>query len=371
MSRLSFLWRLELVRLLRMGEVYRYLLLPTLFAVPMVVALVTLYQGLIHHRPVVTLPADLPSELPLADELERQGLDWRVMRALGEPMEGSADAVVVGWWTGDGIQAVHPELEAATPWRWRLDVRATDPAIRQPLGRAIRQAGNRVLEEEVVLAGGEPDAQLWFARVRLEGWPGDGPWYQAPGLWVAYAIFVLGTLAYQLLVVPGVADRRAGVLESLLATPTPVHQVLLARVLAVLALQAMAVSLLVASLYLFTWGLLGQVLDAPSPAAVVAAVVGVLLVDCLYLAVGMAAPSLKTATNAGTAVMLLVVALLLAGAFGRLPFWLPLAGLARARGGFQTGVASGVSLLAAGLLLVLLSWGMRRLATLEPVGGGP
>jgi hypothetical protein len=326
---LLVLTRMELARLFRTEQVYAYLLLPALLILPAAVFGTVLVTSASGPAGKIALCADLPPELDLARHLRDAHLDVVVLpdpRAAWEARR--VDAAIVAWHEGSGIGAADP-VEPSTRDRWRLDLLVDDEVLAANIRGAVDDAGEAVVSDWVALAGGAPahvvdvvdlvtidhpdrDATLPFDPLRA-------------GL--AYGVCVLGFIGFFFLTLPSVADRRDGVTETLRALPISPTRLVWARVLALVALQALTAALLLVNGVL----LLAQVSGSFGFGGLWGYVPGVLAVlvaiDALYATLGILAPSARMANNLSSLVMTSSTGLLVWGAVGAPPVWVPLAGL--------------------------------------------
>ncbi|MCK6502260.1 ABC transporter permease [Myxococcota bacterium] len=330
MRALWTLLRLEVRRLSRTAQVYTFVLLPALLLLPVGVFLGVTVVSLDQPDPVA-VPAHLPAELPLAWALSREDL---APRPVEDPaaawLSGEVDAAVIAVERREGLAAGNPALEGVDPAAWVVRVLATDDEAQARLEAAVERAGDDVLTDLVVLAGGDLERDLEVAHVEVLDVEEPPVFPVEAGLW-AYAVFLVSLVGFFMLALAGVADRNEGVTEALLVTPARAWQVLLARLLATLGLQVVACLLFVGNVVL----LLAQV-EGPhqdllrGPAQVASLVTASALCDALYLMVGTWSPNAKAANNLGGLVMTGILGLLGLGVADLAPAWLPLAGVAAA-----------------------------------------
>lgn len=343
---------LELRRLARTSQVYSYILLPALLLLPTGVFAGVVALSL-RSPPSVAVPAALPAELPLAHALERQGL---AVVPTADPqaawLAGEVDAAVVAVVRGEGLAGAHPRLERADPAAWTVRFLAVDAALEGKVEEAVERAGDEVLADLVVLAGGDPERDMWLAGIETLPLPEAPPFSIQRALW-AYLVFVVSLVGFFLLALAGVADRNEGITESLLAAPVRARDLLLARLLATLGLQALAGLLIAANVVLLlstVEGVHKQLVTGP--ATLLSLVGAAAFCDALYLLVGTWTPSAKAANNVGGAVMMGMIGLLGAGVGTAAPAWVPLAGGAAASTGVDHALA-GSTCLGLALMLVL------------------
>lgn len=350
MRALWTLLRLELRRLSRTAQVYTFVLLPALLLLPVGVFLGVAAVSMAQPDPIA-VPRDLPAELPLTWALE--GEDLRVVPAQDPGaawLAGEVDAAVLEVQRREGLGGRPAGLETADPATWVVRVVTTDQALHDRLAAAVARAGDEVLTDLVVLSGGDPRTDLELARVVVL--PVEEPEaFPLVRSVRAYGVFLVSLVGFFMLALAGVADRNEGVTESLLATPARGWQVLTARLLATLGLQALASLLLVGNVLLLLANIDGphqELLRGPAQAAGLLAAAA--LCDALYLLVGTWSPSAKAANNAGGLVMTAVIGLLALGVADLAPAWLPLAGV----GAAQTGAEHLQAALASALLAALI-----------------
>lgn len=353
MSAFIVLLRMELRRLFRTEEVFLYALLPALLGLPALGFTGVLAASFLGQEGVVALPPDLPAELDLPDRLAER--DFQVIvRAdpRGAWERGEVDVAVVAWRLGPGIGASRREEERA---RWELDLVADDADAAREVERAAEDAGSDVLADLVALAGGDPAEVLDFADVQTvtAGDALDLPFAPRPAA-VAYGLFMLGLVGFFFLTLPAVADRREGVTEALRVLPVPPTAMLWARLGALLVVQGLVGALLVVNLVLlFAPFARGEMVDVPGLADLPGAIAGVVLVDALYVAVGVLSPTARTANNTSSITMTIQLVALGAGLFASPPAWVPMAGLLVAQGLSERVVAVIATLLPAVLIVEL------------------
>lgn len=354
--------RLEALRLLRTRETWSFFLVPAMVAVPLTLLVATMVASMLRGHAVVALPADTPEDLlpALVDALADADLDAVVAADPAAAREaGEADAAVLAWEPGEGIAAARDFAETAAPWRWRA-VAVGPEEIRGAVEQALRVAGNAPLEHWIAVEGADPEAVLRPARVASLGIPAEGG-HLRPAFVMAYALFVLGATAYFLLTFSIVADRADGTAEALAATPLRRLAWLVARIL-VLELLELAGAVVVVG-----WALVLVGVAPPAAASLgwLARLASALfVVQVPYAAIGLAAPSVKTAYNLGSLPALATLALLPASR-SPLPPWVPVAGALHAGGVGPTLVAVAVDL-AVGLAALVL---VDRLVSPHTVAG--
>lgn len=329
MIELFLLVRMELLRLLRTGQVYGYLFLPALLLLPLGVFVGVMLVSARGEVGTVAVPPDLPPELDLERHLREARLevvvradpraDWEARRV---------DAAIVGWRDGAGIGEA-TSLEVASQQRWRLDLVVDQREVRDQVRDAAESAGGDVAADWVALAGGSPDHDIdVVSLVTLDHPDRDRPLPFDPvrGA-LAYIVFMLGLVAFFFLSLPSVVDRREGVTETLRALPISPTRLVWARILALVVVQVIAAGLFAANVLL----LLAQVdLELGLASAwvhVPGVFAAVLAVDALYGVLGVLAPSARLANNLSSTVMTATTVLLVWGTTGDPPAWIPLAGV--------------------------------------------
>lgn len=347
--------RAESLRLLRTREIYTYLLLPALLAVPVGLAGAALARTLTEAAPRVAVGADVPPELEIAAELEsRKILAISVADPEAALAAGEVDAALVRWVAGDGVGAALGP--GPVRWRWRADLLGGDVTLQDELRAAVEDAGDQALDGWVRIAGGDPARDLWVAEVRalpvkqvdLEGRIGR--------FLVAYSVFVLGLVGVMTVVGFTAAERAEGVLESLTCTAAPAWIWLVVRVLLVTALQGLAATALLSSVSLVALSA-EVVLPWPSWFAL-RLVVALFTTNMLFLLLGVVAPSVRLALGAGSYVLLAAGLVLGWGVFDA-PVAVPLAGLVAATDLPELALAVGSALSLSGLILVATVFAQR------------
>jgi hypothetical protein len=351
---LGALTLMETRRFVRTPGVVRYLLVPAWLVMPaaLVAYVALMTYGAFEIR--VAIPASAPPELGLAEHIAGVKL---VPFPVADPAAafegGEVQAAVLSIDEGDGIYGSRAFEANNTAYRYKLTAVALDNRVRKALERGLRAADAAALEALVSASGGVPAEDLWVGVVELalEGDDREGATdsFRASYL-AAYLLWLLGLIGYLLLVSGPVADRAAGVVESLLVAPVHPTAYVLARVLAVTGIQAAAASLLFGSAYLLASGWVDIV---PSGGQVAALAAGAVLLNTVYFAVGSVSSSMKVASNAaGTMWLLTTLGFVLTVALD-LPSFIPLIGLVAAQTPAQWWL-SAVASIAATLLLVWL-----------------
>ncbi len=349
---LAVLTRVELLRLLRTREVHLFLLLPALFGVPLLAAVILMVSSWSGGSVAIALPLDLPEELQVQESLEH-GLVRVVItdEPGGAYASGEVDAAVVGWVKGDGAGA-----PAGTDFETRLLAVGHNARAREALREGVRRANRVYVEERVMASGGASIGDLfhlWWKTVPLEGPPPSQGRLQVLAL--GYVAFLLGLVSYQVVPISLVSDRLQGIAESFGATPVSRAVLLVSRLVAITLVELLAVALLL----LGAWGLLSSSVDVPVPdvEGVARAVAALAFINALYLLPGVRARSAREALNLSSIVLLTTGGLLVGGVLG-LPAWVPLSGVATAAPGVEgwTAAAStGAGALVALVLAVMLT----------------
>ena len=347
----AVLTRAELLRLLRTEEVWRYLLLPALLIVPVMVFGGVMVMSLRGASARVAVPPDLPEELGLMQALEAENLEVVV---LDDPAAawaaGEVDGAIVEVRDGDGIAGAG-FADRAVRARWQVALVADTRAVEGKLRDAAEHAGHEVLADIVALAGGDPERDLEVARVDVHDVPVPWPVNPTRGL-VAYGVFALGSVAFFFLSLPVVADRREGVTEVLRVLPVPPTAALWARLFAQLALQLVAAALVAGNVVLLVAPLLrGDLFAAPGLADLPGFVACVVLVNALHVAVGVYAPNAKVANSASGTAAFTTLGLIGLGLLGAPPAWVPLAGILAANTPLDAAIGVVVTLAAAAAVL--------------------
>lgn len=353
------LLRMELMRLSRTSQTYTTVILPALLLLPTAVFVGLVVLSLENTR-TVAMPDPLADDLSLAgswSEALRDALEDAGLRVVQTPdpdgawQAGEVDAAILSVRAGDGLDRAHPKLELASQDAIEITVEAVDPDLQDRVSNAVHAAGQTLLAEWVIAAGGEPERDLVVARTTVLDFPRPPPFSKQRAAW-AYVVFVVSMVGFFFCSLTGVADRNEGVTETLLATPVRATSLLTARMGAVLVLQLIACLLLVANVVLLARGM-GRTLPLPplAPGMVLSLLGGTALCDAIYLLVGTWSPNAKAANNIGGAAMLGVIALLALGVLADAPAWLPLAGIGAARTGMDHAIA-GLSCALATVLVV-------------------
>jgi len=345
MRALGVLVRVELLRLLRTREVHLFLLLPALLGVPLVAAIALVVSSWAGGSVAVAVPADLPAHLHLHESLVQEQVRVVVTEDPGEAYaQGRVDVAVLGWLEGDGVGG-----RAGTAYETRFVAVGHQERAREALRGAVRRTNRKHVEERMVATGADPELfHLWWSTVPVEGPSGPGGRFHAAV--AAYLAFLLGLVSYQVVPIGVVSDRLEGIAEAFGATPAPRTALLLSRLIAVTAVELLALGLLLVS----AWALLSSLADVPlpTPEALARAVAALALINALYLLPGVRARSAREALNLSSVTLLATGALLGGGLMG-LPAWVPLAGVASAAAGPEGWVAVGATGLAAVVVLAL------------------
>ncbi len=347
---------MELRRLFRSQEVYRYCLIPATFGMSVVMAVsVLIASALVDPTRTVAVPLDLPDELPLEEALRFK--EFEVVRAADPEAlldAGEVDAAISGWTDGDGIDAAR-DVGYATPWRWLVTGRARERRDHRLLERAAEYAADWAMEERVAIAGGDPDEVLAPATIKLvevDEEPVRSTGVRTAAYNRAFPLFILISLAFFLHATGGLGDRNSGVTESLLTTPADTTSVLLARVLSTMVIQVVAIGLILGNMTVF----LGMWVFAEDAAAGFEAVLTagstLFLADALLLAATLFAPTVKAAMNWGGFALGGLILAMFPGIMAEVPGWIPVCGGLHATGGWAWLVAGEHLLLGAGTLLL-------------------
>lgn len=350
---LAVLTRVELLRLVRTDEVWRYLLLPALLLLPVLLFTAVLVTSLLGSAGKVAVPHALPPQLDLPWYLEDEDLTLVPSDdPYGAWERGEVDGAVVLVAPGDGVAGARA-LEVATPERWTVRIVASTRKVERRLERAAEDAAREELADIVALAGGDPARDLDVADIDVLDVPTALPVDPARGL-VAYAVFGLGSIAFFFLSLPVVADRREGVTEAYRALPIPPTATLWARLLALLVLQLLAGGLLVGNGALLLAPLVrGEIPGLPKLADLPGLVAATVFVNALHVAVGVYAPNAKAANNASGFAVFIGIGLLVWGLLGAPPAWVPVAGLLAAVEPVHRAVGVLTTLLASAAVLVV------------------
>lgn len=365
------LWA-EGLRTLRTREVYAYLLLPALLAVPLLIAGSALIWSL-QEAPLVALPAEAEvagfSLTELSTALEAQKVRSVALADPGAALrEKEAEAAVIAVAPGPGNRgaAAGEEPVEATPRarapdpRWTLRV-AGDTALIPKIRRAATQVGDASLSTRVREAGGDPAADLWVAGIAQLPAENVDRNIRISRMIVAYLVFAVGLFGVMMVVGSITAERTEGLMESLAATASPPALWLLARLLSVTLLQCLAVTALFVSVNLVLGGN-GAALPWPDwlGLRVFAALA---LLNSLFLVIAMVAADARMGISAG-AYALMGAGLLLGWGTLDAPDWVPLAGLIHAS---ALPALAGATLCSAAIFVLLftiatqiLSWKLRQ-----------
>lgn len=354
--------QMEALRLSRTDEVYRYLLLPSLLGIP--VLLFGVVEALSIQGPAATVavPSTLPPELDVTAALEARNVQ---VFPEADPQAawaaGRVDGAVVTVEDAAGIGGARG-IEHAERERWRVSLVADDLQVRGLLVDAVDDAAGDWLDDIVSLAGGDPGPTLDVVDLDVLAAPraDDAPIDLARAI-PAYCVGMIGLMGFYFLALPAVADRSEGVTETLRALPVSIRSLLWGRLGAMLVLQAAAALLVSANVLLLLANVLGNAgvggLHLADVAGWGAAVV---LIDAVYVAVGAISATAKTANNTSAVAMLAQYAILALGVFRKPPAWVPLAGVFVAHNAVDRVVAVVACLVPAALLLALVGRQVER-----------
>lgn len=350
---LRLLLGMELTRLWRTSEVLRFIVLPALVGLPVLVFGVVMASSMRGPRATIAVPAELPPELAIAANLEEDLLAVRVEvdpRATWEA--GLADAAIVRVTPMPGLGSAHRAGDRAA---WRVEVLADEQWVVNAIGASVRRGGREWLADMVALAGGDPERDLWTAEVEVVAEDRSKlPFSLARGL-SAYTSFMLGFVAYLFLALPLVADRAEGVTETLRALPISPARTMLARLLALGLLQSLVAVLVAVNVALLFAPLArGEEFPVPTVAQLAAVVTSTLFVSAGYALVGTIAPTIKTASNGATLVMFTHLALMAWALLGEPPAFVPIAGAIAATSAVGQGIGVAASLFGALALVALM-----------------
>ncbi|NOY25193.1 MAG: hypothetical protein GXP62_04915, partial [Oligoflexia bacterium] len=281
------LLRMELLRLSRTSQTYTYVILPALLMLPTAVFVGLVVISLESTR-TVAMPDPLADDLPLAgswSDALRDALEDAGLRVVDTPdpdaawQAGEVDAAILSARAGDGLDRSHPQLELASQDAIELTIEAVDPDLQDRVSDAVHAAGQTVLAEWVIAAGGEPQRDLVVAQTTLLDFPHPPPFSRQRAAW-AYVVFVLGMVGFFFCSLTGVADRNEGVTETLLAAPVRAASLITARLGAVLVLQFIVCLLLAANVVLLARGM-GRTLPLPplAPGMLISLLGGTTLCD--------------------------------------------------------------------------------------------
>lgn len=327
---------MELRRLFRSPEIYRYCLIPATFGMSVVMAVsVLIASALARPTRTVAVPPDLPADLPLEEALLDE--DFEIVRAddPGALLDaGEVDAAITAWARGDGIHSAL-DLGYGSSWRWHVTGRATERRDHRRLERAAEQAADWAMEELVAQAGGDPDGVLIPASITLveiEDDEGPSSSLRTAAYNRAFPLFILISLAFFLHATGGLGDRTSGVTESLLTTPADTTSVLLARTLSTLSIQVIAIALILGNMTVFlgTWVFAADTADALESVLTAGSILFV--ADALLLATTLFAPTVKAAMNWGGGALGALTMAMFPGIFTEVPAWIPISGGLHAHG---------------------------------------
>ena len=229
-------------------------------------------------------------------------------------------------------------------WRWEAPLVGEVETLER-VEDAIEWAGNRALEEEIALAGGDPERTLWFVKSRRYAPAGDSSSLPARSI-LGYLTAMLGMVSYFLLTMGTVSEREEGVSETLAATAAPAWIPLVVRLAVATGLELVG-----------GWLVVGSVLAVlPHAALTLPRALGytlqvgcaLALLNCVYLLVGLLAPTAKAAYNLGSLPLALSFGLL-ALAVTQTPPWIPLVGVLSAETAGDIAVGAAATLATAAL----------------------
>ena len=322
----------ELVQTLRTKEIWYFLLGPAAVGVPTVIGL---GQLAVTALPIamVALPPNLP--LDLSEMLEEESLvalevdDVRRAVEEGEAM----------W----GILALE-ELDGTEGTRWRAEIlaRGGEDTIR----RVVDGAAWNDFKERVASAGGSRrDWRPAWVRIQKSSSSAGVP-AAVKQIMKGWLVTTLTLVALVVLPLQVIADRQAGVLESLAATPSVLVANWLSRAVAMALVQMLAALCFVGS----TMGIMLAV-EAPPPVDIwqlPIVFLVVVLIDCWLVGIGYWAPTVVSAMNTSLGVMVMLAI----SVFYPLPWWAPMFGLLGAQG-WEIGASIAISLVFCGVALVV------------------
>lgn len=367
---LRLLVRMELMRLWRTSEVLRFIVLPALVGLPVLVFAVVMATSMRGPRATIAAPADLPAALALPETFEGDDV---VVKIVADPRAaweaGLVDGAIVDVLPAPGVAA---STEAADQPAWIARILANDGATASVLASSTRHAGYEWLADIVALAGGDAERDLWVASIRTL--PDDEdmlPFSISRGL-AAYSSFMLGFVAYLFLALPLVADRAEGVTETLRALPISPARTMLARLLAMGLLQLLVALLVVVNVALLFAPLArGEDFPVPTLAQLAAVVTSTVFVSAGYALVGVLAPTIKTASNGATLVMFSHLGLMAWALLGQPPAFVPIAGAIAASTPLGQAIGVAASLAAAlGLVALMGHLLSSRVDLVLPRGNG-
>lgn len=349
---------MELLRYMRTPGVARYMLVLPWMAVP---AGLLLSAGLMSTgmlRPSVAVPPDLPEELALGSAFAAQQIDVVVSDDPGALVVSRAvDGAVLSVRQGDGLYAVTGP-ERGERFVYEIEMTADHPELRSVMGRAVRTAGNQVLENMVWASGGDAGEDLWVAGIGLELDPAvvgqKDPFGPA---FAGYSVWLMALFGYLLITSGPVADRDLGVTEGLFTTQMSATAYVASRIASVSALQVTGAALFYGSVYLL---FSSQVNVVPSVGAPFATVASLLMLNAGFVLVGVTAPSVKAASNGAGMVWLTCTIGFTMGYALDVPAWFPLIGLVGVDTPLQYWQAAFSSLTGAVLIAVLTATFLER-----------
>lgn len=344
MRRLWALARAEATELMRTPEVHAYLVVPALVLLPVLAVVVGMIVAL-QDQDAGALPEDFPTHFPRSALTVEEALleeDW-VLRRVADPRaaleNGVVDAAVVAWeHTASGLS-----LTVAGP---EADNLVDD----------FEDAEHTVLKGLVEEAGGDVDRD-W--RIALVERADDRRDLDIPrGVVLAYLLFLSTAIGYTLIPAALAADRQRGVLESLVATPTPRWALLGVRVTLITLLQLVTLGLH----YLNVYGLFSSLFAiplVPPPDAVLGLFVALMGFNTVFAVAGMAATNARQAYYVAApfwagGTVALVTAFAIDNGGTDIPAWIPLIGLVTSGDPVEHWTAVGVSALAVVVVLAVV-----------------
>ena len=252
---------------------------------------------------------------------------------------GRVDAAVVSWTEGDGLGRAAWQTAGQTGERWRFAILARTPATQDQVEQALEEAGEDWVADTIALGGGT-ETDLHPATMRMDLLEHTRLPFDAVRGLLAYAVFSVGLLAFFLLTLPAVADRREGVTETLRVLPIRPGRMVTARVLALVSVQLVASVFVLLNLAILALPALSS-LDLPRPPweRLPGLVASVAMANAGYALVGTVSPSARIANSTSSIPMTLQLGLLVFGVLGSPPVWVPMAGVLVAGTWFEHVVA--------------------------------
>jgi hypothetical protein len=335
--------RFEAVTLLRMRETYTFGLVPGLVGFPL---LVVGMVGVILLKPTPTVAVPFDAPLPLSKRVTE--------RAVSDPEGAFA--------RGEVDLAVLSATEAPDG-SWTVQARWRDDAGRERLASALDEGVLAAFDRRVVAAGGAVAGSRKVARLDRASAASPRPAEDLGRPFALLYTFAAVYLSCYLVPVRVASERAAGVLEALAVCPTPLWVVGSARLVVVAALGLTVPALAASSLVLIA----GPIAPAPTAGTVAEVVATTLLVDALFLAIGAAAGSARTALGWASSALLVCLGGATVALTAPLP-WLPILGFGA---GDAPHLAARLAGLVAGLVVVGggTAWWLRADAVLPPAGG--